>query len=57
MKEARYNGTVWFHLYQVQTQAKIISRVRSQDTGYSWGEELLAERGTPRELAMFCFLI
>lgn len=42
--------------YQVQTQAKIISRVRSQDTGYSWGKELLTERGHQRRAGNVLFL-
>lgn len=37
------NCTVWFRLYQVQTQAKIIFRVRNQDSGYTSGEELRVE--------------
>lgn len=56
-KDARHNRTVWFRLYEVQTQAKIIFRVRSQDSGYTSGEELRGTRGTPGELAMFGFLI
>ena len=33
---------LWFHLYKVQNQTKLISAVTSQDTGYPWGRWWLA---------------
>lgn len=54
---AKRAHTLWFHLYKVRNQTKLISVVTSQDLSYPWGRWWLGGEQEFWVLVTFCLLI